>query len=134
MTAFVTFSVTYFVKYDEVQNIEGLTVWSIAKAKEWFKGGKINDAEGERVNVNWKLKEGDDEIINCSKNDMKKMAANAGDLVYLCDKRKYLGGLKSIHAVFGEPHDEDGVVYINDEQSKTGVFVKGRLLTAEKEM
>jgi len=62
------------------------------------------------------------------------MEADPGDLVYLCDKRKYLGGLKSIHAVYGEPHDENGIVYINTDQQKTGLFVKDRILIAEKEL
>jgi SSS family solute:Na+ symporter len=134
MTAFVAIAVTYYVKYDQHSNTEGLTVWSIAKAKEWFKGGKVNDKDGEKVKVDWKLKEGEDEIVNLSKNDMKKMAAEVGDLVYLCDARGYLGGLKSVHAVAGEPHDEDGVVYINNEHMLNGQFVEGRKLEVEKEM
>lgn len=134
MTVLVAIVTTYIVKYDEAGQTEGLTVWSIAKAKEIFKGRKINDKEGQRIVVNWKLKEGDDDIVNFSKNDMMRMAAEVGDLVYLCDKRKYLGGLKSTHTEFGEPHDEDGVVYINNEHLLNGQFVKGRKLTAEKEM
>ncbi len=134
MSVLVALSVTYYVKYDDSQNTEGLTVWSIAKAKEFFKGGKINDAEGKPVIVKFKIKDGEDDTINFSKNDMKKMAAEVGDLVYLCDARAYLGGLKSIHSVYGEPHEDDGIVYINDEQYQTGVFIKNRKLVAEKEM
>ena len=62
------------------------------------------------------------------------MKANVGDLVYLCDARKYLGGLKSVHVNYGEPHDEDGIVYITNEDFLNGVFEKDRKLTAEKEM
>jgi SSS family solute:Na+ symporter len=134
MVASVAIVTTYLVKYDEEKQTEGLTVWSLAKAKEMFKGGKINDAEGETIKVNWKLKEGDEYTANFSKNDMEKMKANVGDLVYICDARKYLGGLKSIHTVFGEPHEEDGVVYINNEELLNGVFIEGKILTAEKEM
>lgn len=46
---------------------------------------------------------------------MVKMKANSGDLFYLTDTRKWLGGLKSIHSVFGEPHKENGIVYVNKE-------------------
>jgi len=134
MTISVSIITTYAVKYDAVAQTEGLTVWSLAKAKEMFKGSKINDEEGELVKVNWKFKEGDDDIANFSKNDMNKMKANVGDLVYLCDARKYLGGLKSVHTVFGEPHEEDGIVLINNEHFLNGVFVEGKLLIAEKEM
>ena len=62
------------------------------------------------------------------------MAAEVGDLVYISDTRKYLGGLKSCHTVYGEPHDEDGVVYISREHVEQGQFVKGHKLIAEKEM
>ncbi len=45
-----------------------------------------------------------------------------------------LGGLKSVHVIYGEPHNEDGIVYINNEAVLNGVFEKKRKLTAEKEM
>ncbi len=124
----------YFIDYDPVLQTEGLTVWSIQKVKEAFKGGKINEREGEKVLVNWVLKECEDGVINFSKNDMEKMAADQGDLVYISDKRAWLGGLKSIHSVYGEPHDKDGVVYISEENLKDGAFIKGKFLKAEKEM
>ena len=130
----VSLSVTYFVKYDEKTNLDGLTVWSIARAKEMFKGSKINDEEGETVKVKWKLYKSEDDVVLLSKDDMQKMKANPGDLVYLCDVRKILGGLKSIHTVAGQPHDEPGVVYITEEHKLSGQFSKGRLLTVEKEM
>jgi len=62
------------------------------------------------------------------------MAAEVGDLVYISDARKYLGGLKSVHSTYGEPHNEDGIVYITQEHIDQGQFVKGKVLTAEKEM
>jgi SSS family solute:Na+ symporter len=80
------------------------------------------------------MKDDETEEVNFSKNDMKRMNAEIGDLIYLCDARKYLGGLKSIHVIYGEPHDEDGVVFINNEQLLNGQFVEGKSLTAEKEM
>jgi SSS family solute:Na+ symporter len=134
MVVLVAISAAYFIKYDPVSQTEGLTVWSIQKAKEMFKGRKINEEEGEKVFVHFKLKETDDGTINFSKNDMAKMKANVGDLVYLCDKRAWLGGLKSVHSVYGEPHDEDGVVYIGNEELLNGQFVHGKMLYAEKEL
>jgi SSS family solute:Na+ symporter len=134
MSGIVAISTTYYVKYDELAQTTGLTAWSIAQAKEMFKGKKINDAEGDKVTVNWKLKEGDEDTVNFSTADMAKMKANIGDLVYLCDKRKWLGGLKSIHSVFGDTHSEDGIVYVTKDHIDQGQFVTGKLLLAEKEM
>ncbi len=124
----------YYIDYDPEAQTTGLTVWSIRKAKEMFKGRKLNEEEGEKVLVNWKLKKEEDGTINFSKRDMERMKAQPGDLVYISDKRKWLGGLKSIHSVYGEPHDEDGVVYISEEDLKNGVFIEGIQLEAEKEM
>ena len=70
----------------------------------------------------------------CSKNDLLKLGAEVGDLVYLSDKRKWLGGLKSIHSTFGKYHNEDGVVYLNKDQIDNGLFEENKILIAEKEM
>jgi len=135
MSGLVALVTTFYVKYDPEAQTLGLTIWSIHQAKEWFKGRKLNEREGENVIVNWKLIETDNEdVINFSKHDMHKMAAESGDLVYISDRRKYLGGLKSCHTVYGEPHNEKGIVHIRQLHIEKGLLVKGRLLEAEKEM
>ena len=134
MLFFVVISSNYYSKYSEETHTEGLTVWSIAKAKEMFKGSKVNEREGEIIKVQWKIKDDPDDLMHFSKNDMAKMAADVGDLVYISDARRFLGGLKSVHSSFGDTHDEDGIVYITQEHLEQGQFVKGKVLTAEKEM
>lgn len=134
MLIFVVISSNYYSKYSEETHTEGLTVWSIAKAKEMFKGSKVNEREGEIIKVQWKIKDDPDDFMHFSKNDMAKMAADVGDLVYISDARRFLGGLKSVHSSFGDTHDEDGIVYITQEHLEQGQFVKGKVLTAEKEM
>ncbi len=124
----------YFIDYKPEEQTDGLTVWSVEKAKELFKGSPINYEEGKIIKVDWKLKDGEDDIVNFSFSDMNSMKAKVGDLVYICDARKYLGGLKSVHCVYGEPHKEDGIVYFTNETLLNGVFEKERKLTAEKEM
>ncbi len=116
------------------EKVNGLTVYDVAKLKANFKGGKINENEGEIVIVDWEISDSDENVIKFSKNDMERMKAEVGDLVYLCDNRKWLGGLKSIHSVYGNPHDEDGVVIITNEQQQSGLFDKDRKLFGEKEM
>lgn len=134
MVAMVVIAANYFIKYDEAEKTDGLTAWSIRKAKEYFKGSKLNEREGEKIKVHWKLIDSKHNTIHFSKNDMKRMAAEVGDLVYISDARRYLGGLKSVHTIYGEPHDEEGIVYITSEHLAQGQFVKGKLLIAEKEM
>ena len=134
LTAIVAITAAYYVPYDQEKKTTGLTVWSLSKAKELFKGGKINDREGKIIDVHWKLMEDQNDFVHFSKNDMIKMAADVNDMVYVSDKRKWLGGLKSIHSRFGEPHNEDGIVYITKHHEEHGLFIKGKLLAAEKEM
>ena len=134
MLVLVVISSNYYSKYSEGTHTEGLTVWDIAKAKQMFKGSKVNERDGEVIKVRWKLKESADDLMYFSNNDMAKMSAEVGDLVYISDARKIFGGLKSVHATYGEPHSEDGIVYITQEHLDQGQFVKNKLLTAEKEM
>ena len=113
---------------------EGLTVWSLDKTREFFKGSAPNDRPGQSIKVQWALKEGDKDTVGFSINDMEVMAADVGDLVYLADERKWLGGLKSIHSVYGDPHTKDGTVYITQAHVEMGMFDPERKLCAEKEL
>ena len=131
---FVPLIVTYFGHYDEELATNGFTVWSIAAAKAAFKGSTPNEQLGEKIEVKFKLMDHDFDKVLFSKKDLSRMAAEVGDLVYLSDKRKWLGGLKSIHSEYGEPHDDDGVVYINRDHQDHGLFEEGKPLIAEKEM
>lgn len=134
MVTLVVLTANYYIEYNHEVKTDGLTVWSINKAKEYFKGSEINDREGEKIKVHWKLKDDEDDTVHFSTNDMKRMAAEAGDFVYFSDVRRYLGGLKSVHSVYGKTHIEDGIVYISKEHLAQGQFVKGKILSAEKEM
>jgi len=127
--------VTHYVPYDEEKHTKGLIAASIEEARRKFKGSEPNDIQGEKALVSWVIDaDRDDEIVRLSTEDMDIMKAEIGDLVYLCDKRGWLGGLKSFHGVAGEPHNEKGIAYITYEQSKVGIFSKNRILLAEKEM
>ena len=126
--------VTYYSDYDEESSTKGLTVYSINEAKLAFKGSKVNEKLGEAVEVNFFVSDHEQDEVMFSKNDLLKLGAEVGDLVYLSDKRKWLGGLKSIHSKIGKPHNEDGKVYLSEDQIDHGLFDKGKMLIAEKEM
>ncbi len=116
------------------QKTEGLTVWSLDKARGFFKGGPPNDRPGEAIAVKWVAEEGEEDIVRFSIIDMDLMGADVGDLVYLSDERKWLGGLKSVHSVFGEPHNDDGIVYITKIHEESGRFDQNYKLITEKEL
>ena len=113
---------------------EGLTVWTLDKAREFFKGSAPNDRPGESVKVKWTLEDNEDDYVRFSISDMETMGADVGDMVYLADERKWLGGLKSIHSYYGEPHSEENVVYITKSQAESGLFATNKKLIAEKEL
>tara|TARA_B100001123_G_scaffold407876_1_gene500473 strand:+ start:58 stop:1641 length:1584 start_codon:yes stop_codon:yes gene_type:complete len=126
--------VSLFTQPEPQEKIRGLTLFDVQFLRELFKGSAPNDRPGEVVTVSWKLIEEEGETVHFSKREMDAMAAEVGDLVYLSDSRQWLGGLKSVHAVYGAPHDEDGMIYMNNTQVDHGQFVEGKPLTAEKEM
>ncbi|MDP1816513.1 MAG: sodium/solute symporter [Leadbetterella sp.] len=134
MTVLVSLTAQYYIHFDPNVHLDGLTAWSIHRAKEIFKGGKVNEREGEVITAQWRVRNDNEDYIRVSKADMKKMEAEVGDLVYVCDKRKYLGGLKSFHSKYGEPHEENGVVYIGEEHRLSAQFQEGKIVTVEKEM
>ena len=126
--------VSLFTDPEPEEKLKGLTLSDVNLLREIFKGSKPNDRLGEGVTVLWKLIDSEEDIVCFSKHEMDKMAAEVGDLVYVSDSRKWLGGLKSIHSVYGEPHEEEGIVYISEEQLANGQFVEEKSLRAEKEM
>ena len=126
--------VTFFTKSKSEKELSGLTIFDVHNLKSIFKGSPVNEEKGESINLNWKIKENDSDLVFFSKNDMKKMKAHPGDLVFIEDSRWWLGGLKSVHSVYGNPHNEDGLVYINSNHLNHAQFVEGLKLKAEKEM
>ena len=126
--------VTFFTKSKSEKELSGLTIFDVHNLKSIFKGSPVNEEKGEAINLNWKIKENESDLVFFSKNDMEKMKANPGDLVFIEDSRWWLGGLKSVHSVYGNPHNEDGLVYINNNHLNHAQFVEGLKLKAEKEM
>ena len=112
----------------------GNEIIDVHNLKNIFKGSSVNEEKGESINVTWKIKEIDSDLVCFSINDMKRMKANPGDLVFVEDSRWWLGGLKSAHCIYGEPHNEDGLVYITNKHLSHGQFIEGLKLKAEKEM
>lgn len=71
-------------------------------------------------------------IIRLSNAEMDALKAREGDLVYLSDSRWWLGGLRSLHARAGQPHDEPGVVHVNAAVLDTSALLPNRKATIEK--
>jgi SSS family solute:Na+ symporter len=71
-------------------------------------------------------------IVRISAADMARLKARAGDLLYVADARRWLGGLRSSHCRAGTPHEGGNVVLMHAEAFKAGSFVPGRRVRVEK--
>ena len=81
------------------KNIEGLTAWSLSKALYHFKGGPPNEEPAPLVknlilSISRNLTERD---ICLSPVVARRLKARPGDLIYISDRRWFLGGLRSGH-------------------------------------
>ena len=101
--------------------IEGLWVGSLAAAKRFFKGSAPNDDEpGEKVWLTLDPTDdvpedlGDDElpVVHVAEDAARKMLAEAGDIVYVADRRWWLGGLRSLHATLAVDDVPEGRIRI----------------------
>ena len=123
--------ISLFTKPKPEEEIVGLTLWSIRKQKEIFKGGKLNEARGKPVKL--LLKHGaDDDLLHLPESAMKTLKAEVGDLMYIADGRKYLGGLRSLHIHLGEPHSNGEMALISTEKAFEGDLFVDRDAIVEK--
>lgn len=105
--------------------LDGLVVGTLRRAKELFKGGTINEREGEVVRVTLLIEEKvDDDGVRVSEDVAARLQADEGDIVYLTDARRWLGGLRSVHARITGIHPGDG----GSVRIGPGLLEKGSLL------
>ncbi len=71
-------------------------------------------------------------IVRVSEEDMQRMKAHPGDLLYVCDRRWWLGGLRSMHCRAGEAHNQPGQVWVNAEAADLGNLLSNRPVVVEK--
>jgi SSS family solute:Na+ symporter len=136
------------------REIAGLWVGSIDAARRFFKGGKPDFEIGDKIKAGLEISEegtaAADElptpepdapadqpvaaypIVRLSRSDMERMKAREGDVLYVSDARRYLGGLRSLHVKAGAPHDRGNVVLVAAAAFRDGSFVPGRPVRVEK--
>ncbi len=126
----------------DLAGIEGLWLGSLAAAKRRFKGSAPNDQESGRK-IRLRLVPADQDIADTAEALEKiivsvppaaaeQMKARTGDLVYVCDKRWWLGGLRSLHATLAVDASQDGVARLAPTAIKYGALRKGEDVSIEK--
>lgn len=116
------------------KKLDGLTLWTLSYARRYFKGGEPNDRPGFKLPMTWEVNESlPAGTVQVDAEGMHHLAADEGDLVYVCDKRWWLGGLRSAHAKLEGKHGLGETVAIATDIAEAGHFLVGRRVTVEKE-
>ncbi len=119
--------VTLFTKGKRDSELEGLVVGTLWRAKEIYKGGEPNEAEGSKVECVLR-DNGEVGEISVNREVAESINAGVGDILYLSDGRWWLGGLRSIHAKLSEiREDNDPAVLVS-----RSLLLEGSLLLDRK--
>lgn len=116
-----------------LEEIKGLVNGTQLDAMRAFKGGKENRRPGKKARLSVQMDEslsGDTYAILPAA-ALEIMAAESDDLIYVCDPRWWLGGLRSVHLKVGAER-EDTVVRVSPEAMENAHFVDGQDVTVEK--
>jgi SSS family solute:Na+ symporter len=128
----IAIGVSVFTRAKSGITIEGLVVGTLDKAKEKYKGTPANEVEGQKVvvmlSINKEIQE-----LSISQKIAKLLSAEKGDIVYVSDARRWLGGLRSVHAKVSAVHEGDpDEVWISPALIRDGNLIAGRKHRIEK--
>ncbi len=124
-------TVTLFTRPKPLAEIEGLVIGTINRGKEKYKGGKVNETPGRDVVGRLEPRDGLDGIALTEKM-LDRLAAEVGDLVYVADGRRWLGGIRSLHVKVTETHSDEGLIYLSKNLIDEGSLLAGRTHRVEK--
>jgi SSS family solute:Na+ symporter len=131
VSAIIGVLITAFTKPRDISEIKGLVIGTLDEAKRFFKGGEVNEERGKTADGMLKIIEGD-KVLSLHQNAMTRMKARIGDIIYLSDARRWLGGLRSIHAKACAPHDGDpDIILVSRDLVEEGELIGGRRHVAE---
>ncbi len=126
--------ITAFTRPKEPGRIVGLTLSTIQKGKEIFKGGKPNEVRGEKIMLRLEVLDRETDTVTVHPADLERLRAQEGDLLYVADARGFLGGLRSLHVKAGEPGGRVGTLMIGKNLLARGNLLPDRPVKVEKVM
>ncbi len=147
-------AVSFWTKPKPADQIVGLTCSSIDEARKFFKGSEPSFERGKKAKARLEISADgtcgpmDDPVtfegapaqmpaatyavVRLHADEMHRLRANEGDLIYIADGRWWLGGLRSIHARVGAAHNAPATVWIAPEAFDHGSFLEGKPVVIEK--
>ena len=87
--------VTLLTRPEPRERLAGLVIGSVHRAKEAFKGGEPNEEPGARLPLRVVATERPDDqrdVATLHPDDLARLKARPGDILYACDRRWWLGG------------------------------------------
>lgn len=106
--------VTLFTKPESQERQQGLVWGTIDRALEKYKGGPGKEVFGQTFLAEVKQQpeerfqgEASLPLVTLSRGIAKQLGAELTGLVYISDRRRWLGGLRSCHAIIGEIDPQD---------------------------
>ncbi|MEA3364355.1 MAG: hypothetical protein U9Q79_01835, partial [Candidatus Hydrogenedentes bacterium] len=125
--------VSLFTKPKPLSEITGLVTGTQIDAMRMYKGGEPNRVPGKkarvRVQADATLPDVETAVVPASA--LERMAANPGDILYVCDPRWWFGGLRSVHVRAGQT-TEDDVLRIHPDALADAHLDEGQEVIIEK--
>ncbi|MFH1725330.1 MAG: sodium:solute symporter family protein [Elusimicrobiota bacterium] len=123
---------TLLTRPRKANSIIGLTVSTIPEGKRLYKGGAPNDREpGETLLLELKAaRSGSKALLHPS--DLNRLAGKRGDLIYVEDRRWWLGGLRSVHVTAEPSGAQAGAVVLPDRFIEEGGLRPGDQVRVQK--
>lgn len=125
--------VALLTKPRPLDEIAGLVTGTQLEAMRRFKGGEVNRRPGKKARLTVQIDPslGESDVVSAPRAALDIMAAEPGDLLYACDTRWWLGGLRSVHVRAGEA-GEEGKLRIGPEAAASAHFADGKTIVLEK--
>jgi SSS family solute:Na+ symporter len=124
----------------DARTIDGLWIGSLKIARRLFKGAEPNDeSPGAKVRAVLAMtgegepqEEGAEPFVAMSRADAERMLAGDGDMIYLADRRWWLGGLVSLHARLKVADVPEGTARLDRRRAAQAGFRAQRGVVVEK--
>ena len=133
VTVVLGVGITLFTKPRPKADLSGLCIATLSEGMRLFKGGEPNRSEPKTSSpLQFRTDAVDADRARLPVELMDELSIQEGDLIYVSDARRWLGGLRSVHLKADVPHQEAGVVILNDEAVDRANFSLELPVTVEK--
>ena len=135
VSAVIGIVVTLFTKPESSDRQKGLVWGTVKDAILYYKGSEGTEAAGRKVLAYPQLIDrsletagtGNLALVDISTSLARELEAGPGDLLYISDRRWWLGGLYSAHTVIRAVFDESKKVIEIDRETRQAVITKKRV-------